>query len=128
MRLLAIILSWSWILLGVWWFFRPAGIKLRFEKRYRKGARWLLLVVLFATAGVLFAVGRKLGGFAGTLLPLLACLAALKGLLFLRGKLSDTVLEWWCGQPTWVYRLAAVALFALGCLIQWILKFAPTTS
>ena len=118
MRLLLFILSWSWIILGVWWFFRPAGIKRCFEKRYRKSSRWLLLVVLVASAGVLFSAGRQVGGLWGTILAVLSVIAVLKGLLFVRGKISDTVLDWWSAQPTWVYRASAAALFLLGCLLQ----------
>jgi len=122
-RLLILILSWSWVILGIWWFFRPAGIRRRFEKRYRKGARWLLLTVLIVSAGILFAVARQLGGLLGILLAILGSVALLKGLLFARGKVSDVVLDWWGAQPTWVYRVAAACLFVLGLLMQAVLKW-----
>ena len=122
MKLVLFIFSWGWIILGIWWFFRPAGIRRRFEKRYRKGARWLLLTVLIICAGILFAAGRQLGGFWGILLALLGVIAVLKGLLFARGKVSETVLEWWSRQPVWVYRVSATGLFVLGCLMQLILQ------
>ena len=127
MKLVLLILSWGWIALGIWWFFRPAGIRRRFEKRYRKGARWLLLTVLFVSAGILFAAGRSLGGVWGLLLALLAVVAVLKALLFVRGKVSDTVLDWWLRQPTWVYRVSAAGLFVLGCLMQLLLSAAKAT-
>ena len=122
------ILGWTWILLGVWWFSRPAGIKRRFEKRYRGYARWILLVVFFAVAGVIFSAGRSVGGFTGTVLIVVACIALVKGLLFARGKVSETVLEWWANQPTSMYRAAAAALFVLGCLTQWIVRIVPNSS
>ncbi len=122
MKLMLLIVGWAWIALGIWWFFRPAGIKRRFEKRYRKGARSLLLVVLFVTAGVLIAAGRWLGGLWGLLLAVLGVIAVLKALLFVRGKVSDTVLDWWSRQPVWVYRASAAGLVVLGCLIQLILS------
>jgi hypothetical protein len=121
MKLLLLIVGWAWIALGVWWFFRPAGIKRRFEKRYRKGARSVLFVALFVTAGILIAAGRWLGGLWGWLLAILGIIAVLKALLFVRGKVSDTVLDWWSQQPIWVYRVSAAVLFVLGCLIQLIL-------
>jgi hypothetical protein len=122
MKLLLLIVGWAWIALGVWWFFRPAGIKRRFEKRYRKGARSILFAVLFVTAGILIAAGRWLGGLWGWLLAILGIIAVLKALLFVRGKVSDTVLDWWSQQPIWVYRVSAAVLFVLGCLIQLILS------
>ncbi|MCH7870987.1 MAG: hypothetical protein IID33_04740 [Planctomycetes bacterium] len=99
MRLLLGILSWSWIVLGVWWFFRPAGIRRRFERKYRRYARWTLLVIFFVVAGVVFSTGRSIGGFTGTVLIVVAVIALLKGLLFARGKVSDAVLDWWGNQP-----------------------------
>ena len=99
MGLLLNILSWTWILLGVWWFFRPAGIRRRFEKKYRRYARWALVVVFFAVAGVVFSAGRSIGGFTGKVLIVVAVIALIKGLLFARGKVSDAVLDWWGNQP-----------------------------
>ncbi len=122
MKLILLILSWGWILLGIWWFFRPAGIRRRFEKGFRKKARWILLSVLFASAGILFGAGRQIGGWWGTLLAVLAVIAVLKGLVFARGKAADAVLGWWSVQPVWVYRASAACLFVLGCLMQWVLK------
>ncbi len=122
MKLVLILLSWGWIFLGAWWFFRPAGIKRRFEKKYQKGARWMILSVLVASAGILFTCGRQIGGVWGTVLAILAVIAVLKALLFVRGKVSQNVLNWWSAQPTWVYRMAAAGLFVLGCLMQWVLR------
>ena len=122
MKLVLLFVSWGWIILGIWWFFRPAGIRRRFEKRYRKGARWLLLTVLVVSAGILLAAGRQLGGFWGTLLAILGVIAVLKALLFVRGRASETVLDWWSRQPDWVYRVSAASLCVLGCLMQVILR------
>ena len=123
MNLALFIFSWGWMILGVWWFFRPAGIRRRFEKRYRKGARWLLLSLLFFSAGALFSAGWELGGEWGILLAVLGAVAVLKALFFVQGKVSDTVLDWWSQQPVWVYRVFAAGLFVLGCLMQMILKY-----
>ncbi len=123
-NLLVNVLSLAWIVLGVWWFFRPAGIRRRFEKRYRKYARWILLSVFLAVAGVVFSASRGLGGLTGTVLIVVACIALLKGLLFARGKVSDAILDWWSRQPDSVYRIAAAGLFVLGCLTQWLLRAA----
>ncbi len=125
MRLLLGILSWSWIVLGVWWFFRPAGIRRRLERKYRRYARWMLLVIFFVVAGVVFSAGRSIGGFTGTVLIVVAVIALIKGLLFAQGKVSDKVLDWWGNQPTSVYRIAAASLVALGCLTQWIMRISP---
>jgi hypothetical protein len=121
-KLALAIVSWGWMFLGVWWFFRPDGIRRRLAKGYRKSARWLLLTVLIFTAGVLMSAGRTMGGACGTLLAVLGVIAVLKAMLFLRGAASEKVLDWWNRQPTWVYRASAAGLFLLGCLIQVILK------
>lgn len=122
MRLALLVISWGWIILGIWWFLRPGGIRRRFEKRYRRGARWLLLTTLVVCAGIMFVVSGQLGGLWGTLLAVFGLIAILKALLFVRGKVSETILEWWSRQPVWVYRLSAAGLFVLGCLMQVILK------
>lgn len=120
-------LSWAWIALGVWWFFRPAGIRRRFEKKYRRYARWLLLVIFFAVAGVVFSAGRSIGGLIGTVLIIASVVALIKGLLFAQGEVSDKVLDWWADQPTKVYRIAAAGLFVLGCLTQMITRIAAVS-
>ena len=114
------LLGWAWIALGIWWFFRPAGIRRRFEKRYRKYARWILLAVLFTVAGVIFSAGRSVGGVLGTVLTVVAVVALVKGSLFARGKVSDAVLDWWGRQTDSTYRMVAGGLVVLGCLMQWL--------
>ena len=121
------LLSWAWILLGIWWFFRPAGIRRRFEKKYRRYARWALLIVFFAVAGVVYSAGRSMGGFMGTVLIVVAVIALIKGLLFAQGKVSDKVLDWWGNQPISTYRVAAAGLFALGCLMQIVTRIAAVS-
>ncbi len=121
-KLALLIVSWGWKILGVWWFFRPGGIRRRFEKRYRKGGRLLLLTVLAISAGILFAVGRRMGGVWGTVLAVLGVIAVLKALVFVRGRVSESVLDWWNRQPVWVYRVSAASLFLLGCLMQVVLR------
>lgn len=86
-----------------------------------------MLSDLLISAGILFAAGRQLGGLFGTHLAVLAVVSVLKALLFIRGKVSDTVLDWWGEQPTWVYRVWAASLFVLGCLMPLLLSVAETT-
>ena len=116
------IVGWAWIVLGVWWFLRPAGIRRRFEKRYRKYARWILLSVFFAVAGVIFSAGRSVGGVLGGVLIVLAVVATVKGLLFAQGRVSNAVLDWWASRTDATYRLVAGGLFVLGCLMQWLAR------
>ena len=123
MKLLLMIVCWGWIILGVWWFFRPASIRRRFEKRFRKSARWLLLTAFVVVAGLVFAGSRQIGGVIGVILAIVGCIALLKGLLLLHGRVSDRVLDTWSRQPDAVYRLAAADLFLLGCLVKWVLSF-----
>jgi hypothetical protein len=120
MKLFISILGWAWILLGLWWFFRPAGIRKRMAKKYRKTVRWILLVIFFALAGTIYSAGKGLGGLSGTLLFVLAIILLIKGLFLLRGKMSDRILEWWSVQPDSTYRIAAAILFLLGCAIQFV--------
>ena len=114
------ILGWAWILLGLWWIFRPAGIRKRFAKKYRKTLRWILLAIFFALAGAIYSAGKSLGGWSGTFLTVLSIIALIKGLFFLRGKMSDKILEWWSVQPDSVYRMAAAGLLILGCIVQFV--------
>jgi hypothetical protein len=123
MKLILLILCWGWIILGIWWFFRPAGIRRRFEKRFRRTARWLLFTVFVVVAGLVFAGSRQIGGGVGIILAIVGCIALIKGLLLLHGRVSDRVLDTWSKQPDSVYRIAAAALFLLGCLGNWMLSF-----
>ncbi len=120
MNIFISILGWAWIFLGLWWFFRPAGIRKRFAKKYRKYIRWILLIIFFALAGAIYSAGKDLGGWSGTFLTVLSIILLVKGLFFLRGKVSDKILEWWSIQPDSVYRVAAAIMFIIGCVIQFV--------
>ena len=122
MKFFLIILGWSWIILGVWWFLWPGRIRKRFARGYRKKMRRLLVVVFFVTVGTVFSVGRGIEGWLGTLFVVVAVIALIKGLFCLQGKLTDRALDWWERQPDSDYRIAAAGVFVLGCLTQWVFK------
>lgn len=107
--------------------FRSAGIRRRYEKRHRRGGRWLLLTILVVSVGILFGIARRLGGLIGVVLAVLGLVAILKALLFACGKASDVLFDWWSRQPTWVCRPAAAALFLFGCLMQAVLRWGSAT-
>ncbi len=113
------ILGWVWFALGLWWFMRPQGIRKRLERDFRKKLRTLLIITLLAVAGVLFSSGRELGGIAGWLVPIAGVIVCLKALLLVRGKLCDTVLDWWSDRSDRVYRGSAACLAIAGLLLQW---------
>ncbi len=77
-------------------------------------------MIFFALAGAIYSAGKDLGGWSGTFLTVLSIIALIKGLFFLRGKMSDKILEWWSIQPDSVYRIVAAFMFILGCVIQFI--------
>jgi len=120
MKFALIVLGWLWMIFGIWWFFRPARIRKKFERSYRKKMRWLLFTVMFVAAGVIYGAGRQLGGWLGMLFFVVAIIAMLKGLFFVSGKTSEKVLEWWGNQPDKVYRICAAGLFLMGLLTQWL--------
>ncbi|MEM7232211.1 MAG: hypothetical protein AAF517_08560 [Planctomycetota bacterium] len=119
MTLLLQLMGWAWVVLGAWWFLRPQGIRRRLERGLRGQLRTILLLALWTIGGLLFVAGRELGGIAGYALPVVGCIAALKGLLLLRSRISEPVFAWWADQSDTVYRIAAVSLLCAGLLIQW---------
>ena len=120
MKFALIVLGWAWMIFGIWWFFRPQRIRKKFERGYRKKMRWLLLTMFVVAAGVIFGASQQLGGGLGIVLFVVAIIALLKGLFFVSGKTSETVLDWWGNQPDKVYRICAAGLFLLGLLTQWL--------
>lgn len=110
--------AWSWILLGLWWLFRPRGMQKRLDGRLHRTSRRGLFVVLFVCGGVLFGAARDVGGLAGVVLFVIGIIAILKGLLLLRARAGEAILEWWRDRPLWFYRLAALGLVAAGILLD----------
>jgi hypothetical protein len=122
LKFAVIAFGWAYMILAIWWFFRPKRIRNVFERSFRRKMRWLLVVVTFAVGGVIFGAGRDIGGWVGTLLVVIGIVALLKGLFFLSGKASDKVFDWWAKQPDSVYRAAAVVMFIVGLLAQLLFK------
>lgn len=115
-------LGWVYIILAIWWFFRPKRICKVFEKALRRKMRWIFVALTFVLGGVILGAGREIGGWVGALLIAIGIIGLLKGLLFLSGKATDTVFDWWARQADRVYRLAAVAMFILGFLAQLLFR------
>ncbi len=122
MTLLLKLLGWAWVLLGIWWFFRPKRIRRYFEKRTHKTLRWILLTLIIAWGAAFWTAGRAIGGIGGTICAILAIVALLKGLLFLRARAAERILTWWLDQSDTFYRISAVGMIILGLAVQWILR------
>ena len=108
-----------WILFGIWWCLRPASGKRALRTKFVRTLRFLLAVVLWTIGGALIAAGRELPGIYGWIVPAVGILALLKGLLFVRRKALDKVLDWWEKQPDWMYRLAGGVFLILGVALNW---------
>ncbi len=122
LKFAVIMLGWAYMILAVWWFFRPKRIRKVFERSFRKSARLLFITLTFALGSLIFSAGKEIDGWVGTLLIVIGIVGLLKGLFFLSGKATDKVFDWWASQPDSTYRLAAVAMFILGFLAQLLFK------
>ena len=114
------LIGWWWILLGIWWLWRPRGIQKRMEGKLNSTLRSVVFFVLLLCAGTIFSAGWDLGGIWGIVLGIVALFFVLKALLLLRGKTADVILAWWRDRPLWFYRVMALVLIAAGLLLDWL--------
>ena len=60
LKFIVIGLGWVYMILAIWWFFRPARMRKVFERTFRKKLRWLFVFLAF-TFGGLSSFGISIG-------------------------------------------------------------------
>ena len=112
--MLAKLLGWFWIIIGVLFLVKPQILKNRLQKKSVKQLKriFFALAIFF---GILFlTAGFKAEGFLSKLLVIFGIIAFIKTVFFIKGKAADKMIAWLSSQPLKFFRIYAVIYIILG--------------
>ncbi|RKY33577.1 MAG: hypothetical protein DRP68_01945 [Candidatus Omnitrophota bacterium] len=120
--MLAKILGWLFIVLGTFFFLKPAFFKKILVRKSIKKVRKLLFL-LAITVGILFiSASWKMKEFLPKLIMVLGIVIIIKDFFFIKGKISEKLLGWFSKKPLIYFKFFSLIYIVIGVLILMGLK------
>lgn len=110
------------LLLGILFFLKPRLFLRWIQKKAHKRLKLLLFGILFFLGGALLKIGFSFPGWLAKLLILVGLFFLVKGILILKAKASQQILEVSSRIPINVYRASSLFYIILGLYLLYGLK------
>ncbi len=111
------ILGWSFIILGIFFFLRPAFFKKIVERKSIKKTRKLLFILATSVGTLFIYASWRMKGFLPKFIMGLGVVSIIKGFFFLRGKISGKLLDWFSRKPLIYFKFLSLIYIVMGLLI-----------
>ena len=112
--MLSTIIGVLWIILGLFWLFRPEALKNRLKRKMNR--RMKLTVYIFVLVFGVLLIGSvfKVRGILPKVIGIIGMLITIKVITLITSKTSEKFLEWWEGRPIVFFRVWALCMLAIG--------------
>ena len=120
--MIAKIIGWVLVLLGVFFFIKPGFFREKLKKKIYKRARYYLFGIGLALSWYFIGIGIKFHGIIAKLIMVLGIIGTFKAVFFLKGKAYEKLVEFMSSKPDWVFRAIAVGYIGTGLLMIYGLK------
>ena len=111
------IFGWLWIIAGTLFLLSPQMLKNMLQKKATKRLRKLFFIISATLGGILISVGWRFEGLLAKIVVIIGIIAVFKGLIMLRGKLTDKVIEWSAAQPLIFFRIGGIFWILIGITV-----------
>ena len=111
------ILGIIWMLAGVMWFIRPEAFRNRLKNKMNRKMRRVVFVFLFVLGIVLAGNIVKVHGILPKIVGLVGMIIAIKAVMLLTSKTSETFFSWWTDKPLSFFRLWSAAMVVVGLML-----------
>ncbi len=115
--MIATILGWILIIMGVLFLLKPQLLKNRLQKKGLKKLKRYMFFVLVSLGGLFIGVAWGIPGIFGKILMVLGIIGILKGFFILKAKAAEKTIEWLRAQPLILFRIGACFYITLGIII-----------
>ena len=105
--MLATILGWFWLCMGILFFVKPHLLKRMLEKKTFKKIKKYMIAIAIVLSVLLIKVSWGVPGILAKIVLVLGIIGIFKMVFFFKGKLIDKVLDWYKDKPLWIFRLGA---------------------
>ncbi len=105
------------IVIGVFFFLFPEGMRKRLRKKALRHLRWYLFATVIFVGSMLISAGWKYPGTLPKIIVIIGIIALIKALFLLKTKAAEHATQWILKQPAWMLRLFCLIDIALGLVI-----------
>lgn len=117
MVMLAKIIGWVWVIIGILFLIKPNFLKAKLQKKGIKKIKKLLFGIAIVFGIFLIAASGKIQGFVSIIIMILGIIAIIKGVILLKAKFAEELLDWVSRQPILFFRIIALVYITIGVVI-----------
>ncbi|MDP8258689.1 MAG: hypothetical protein P9L90_04625 [Candidatus Aadella gelida] len=115
--MLSKIVGTLWMMLGAFWLIKPGSLKNRLGKKMSKKFKRIVYGFVLILAFLMVGSVMKVPGMLAKILGIVGMVMAVKAIMLITSKTSETVLGWWADKPIIVFRVWAGCLVVMGVLM-----------
>jgi uncharacterized protein YjeT (DUF2065 family) len=115
--MIARIIGWLWIILGIISLIKPEFLKRRFQKKGLKKFRRIFFAIAFILGGYLILLSWRMPGLLSKIVMLIGIIIVFKGMFLLRAKTAEKIVDWFSNQPLTYFRLGGLLYVIFGIVI-----------
>lgn len=106
-----------WLMLGVFWLIKPGSLKARLGRKMSKKVKRIVYGFVLLFAFLMVGSVMKVPGILAKILGIIGMVMAIKAIMLITSKTSETVSSWWVDKPIIVFRVWAGCLVVMGILM-----------
>lgn len=110
-------IGWFWIVLGAFFLLKPGILKTKLQKKGARKVKKILFAVAIILGISLIAASWKMQGLLSKAIMIAGIVAIIKGVLFLKSKFTEKLLDWLSRQPVIIFRVIAFIYIVIGAVI-----------
>lgn len=118
--MLAKILGFIWIALGLLWAAKPAILKNRLQRKMGRRMRRVVFGFLLVFSFLLIGSVIKAPGILAKIVAIIGMVFAIKVIMLITSKVSDKTFEWWGERPLVYFRIWGLFVLATGLLLMFV--------
>jgi hypothetical protein len=114
------ILGWLWLITGIISLIKPEWLRKRMQKKTIRKLKWVFIGIAWVIGAALIKTAGNFSGIIYWVITIVGIIAIIKGFLFISGKTSDKLMDWFSAQPVSFLRAWAVFAICLGIFFVFI--------
>ncbi len=118
--MLAKMLGWSWIVLGVVFLIKPQMLRNRLQKKGMKKIRKYLFAGALTLSSIILSVAWNSEGILAKIVFIFGLVGIFKSMFFLKEKTSEKLVEWFSKQPLKNFTVWALAQICFGVMLLFL--------
>jgi len=112
--MIAKIIGWTWIMLGIFWLIKPEGLKNRMKKKTGRRTKRVIYAAILMMA--FYMIGSAFGapGMLPKIIAIIGMIMVIRVIIMITSKTSEKIFDWWTNKPSIIFRIWALVFLMIG--------------